>query len=67
MPRQLRIQYPEAMYHAMSRGDRQERISLDDVDRQDFFNLPTASLCPLAKCEIEPFPVAIGGITPESI
>ena len=24
------------MYHAMSRGDRQERIFLDEVDRQDF-------------------------------
>jgi REP element-mobilizing transposase RayT len=24
------------MYHVMSRGDRRERIFLDDVDRQDF-------------------------------
>jgi len=36
MPRKLRIQYPGAMYHLMSRGDRRERIFLDDVDRQDF-------------------------------
>ena len=36
MPRQLRIEYPGAMYHLMSRGDRRERIFLDDVDRQDF-------------------------------
>ena len=36
MPRQLRLQYPGAMYHVMSRGDRRERIFLDDVDRQDF-------------------------------
>ena len=36
MPRQLRIQYPGAMYHVMSRGDRREDIFLDDVDRQDF-------------------------------
>jgi REP element-mobilizing transposase RayT len=36
MPRQLRIQYPGAMYHVMSRGNRREDIFLDDVDRQDF-------------------------------
>jgi REP element-mobilizing transposase RayT len=36
MPRQVRIQYPGAMYHVMSRGDRREDIFLDDVDRQDF-------------------------------
>jgi REP element-mobilizing transposase RayT len=36
MPRQLRIQYPGAFYHVMSRGDRREKIFLDDVDRQDF-------------------------------
>lgn len=36
MPRKLRVQYPGAMYHIMSRGDRREDIFLDDVDRQDF-------------------------------
>jgi hypothetical protein len=36
MPRQLRIQYPGAMYHVMSRGNRRAAIFLDDVDRQDF-------------------------------
>jgi len=36
VPRKLRIQYPGAMYHVMSRGDRREDIFLDDVDRQDF-------------------------------
>ena len=36
MPRQLRLQYPGAMYHLMSRGNRLERIFLNDVDRQDF-------------------------------
>jgi REP element-mobilizing transposase RayT len=36
MPRQLRIQYPGAIYHVMSRGDRREKIFLDDLDRQDF-------------------------------
>jgi REP element-mobilizing transposase RayT len=36
MPRQMRIEYPGAIYHVMSRGDRREKIFLDDVDRQDF-------------------------------
>jgi hypothetical protein len=36
MPRQLRIEYPGALYHVMSRGDRREDIFLDDVDGQDF-------------------------------
>src|SRR3974377_984089 len=36
MPRQLRVQYPGAIYHVMSRGRRREKIFLDDVDRQDF-------------------------------
>ena len=36
MPRQVRIQYPGAMYHVMSRGNRRQDIYLDDVDRQDF-------------------------------
>jgi hypothetical protein len=36
MPRQLRIEYPGAIYHVMSRGDRREDIYHDNVDRQDF-------------------------------
>src|SRR3974390_1776519 len=36
MPRQMRVEYPDAIYHVMSRGDRGEDIYLDDVDRQDF-------------------------------
>lgn len=36
MPRQLRVEYPGAIYHVMSRGDRREEIYLDDVDRHDF-------------------------------
>ena len=36
MPRQLRIEYPGAMYHVMNRGDRREPIYLDDADRTRF-------------------------------
>ena len=32
----MRFQYPGAIYHVMNRGDRQENIFVDDVDRQDF-------------------------------
>jgi REP element-mobilizing transposase RayT len=33
MPRKLRVQYPGAIYHVVSRGDRRDKIFLDDVDR----------------------------------
>jgi REP element-mobilizing transposase RayT len=36
MARQVRIEYPGAIYHVMSRGDRREDIFLDDADRQNF-------------------------------
>jgi REP element-mobilizing transposase RayT len=36
MPRQLRIEYPGAIYHVMNRGDRREPIFKDDFDRQRF-------------------------------
>ena len=36
MPRHPRVEYPGAIYHVMSRGDRKDAIYLDDVDRQDF-------------------------------
>ena len=36
MPRKLRVEYPGAIYHVLSRGDRREDIYLEDVDRQDF-------------------------------
>jgi REP element-mobilizing transposase RayT len=34
MPRQLRIQYPGALYHVTARGDRREHIVHDDGDRE---------------------------------
>ena len=36
MARKLRVQYPGAIYHVMNRGDRRERIFLDDLDRRKF-------------------------------
>ncbi len=40
MPRPSRIEYHGAIYHVMSRGDRHEKIFLDDVDCQDFLKTP---------------------------
>ena len=37
MARQVRIEYPEAMYHVMARGNRRDLIFLDDDDRRCFF------------------------------
>ncbi|MEY2507595.1 MAG: REP-associated tyrosine transposase [Verrucomicrobiota bacterium] len=39
MPRSLRIEYPGARYHVMSRGDRREDIFLDAADREMFLSL----------------------------
>ena len=36
MPRQVRIEFPGAMYHVMARGDRREEIVRDDEDRRTF-------------------------------
>ena len=39
MPRQVRIEFPGAVYHAMARGDRREEIVRDDGDREAFVSL----------------------------
>jgi len=36
MPRKVRVQYPDAIYHVMSRGDQRDDIFFGDVDRHDF-------------------------------
>src|SRR5665213_1040420 len=36
MPRQIRIEYPGAIYHVLSRGDRRGAIFRDDGDCHDF-------------------------------
>ena len=41
MARKLRIQYPGAIYHVMSRGDRREPIFVDDHDRERFLETLT--------------------------
>jgi hypothetical protein len=36
MPGKMRVQFPGAIYHVMSRGDQRDDIFFDDVDRHDF-------------------------------
>ena len=54
MPRKLRIEYSGAMYHGMSRGDRREKIHLDDVDRQDFIKT-LADACQKTKWQVHAY------------
>ncbi|MFO0123854.1 MAG: transposase [Inhella sp.] len=39
MARPLRIEFPGAIYHLTSRGDRREAIFVDDEDRQLFLDV----------------------------
>ncbi|HEY9098951.1 MAG TPA: transposase [Thiobacillus sp.] len=55
MTRPLRIEFPGAVYHVTSRGDRREPIFDDDVDRQAFVDVVALALkrfdaCVLAFC-----------------
>jgi putative transposase len=36
MPRPLRVEYPGALYHVVSRGNRREAIFIEDTDRELF-------------------------------
>jgi hypothetical protein len=38
MPRELRIEYPGAIYHVLNRGDQREDIFLDAEDRHKFLS-----------------------------
>jgi len=55
MSRPLRIEFPGAIYHVTSRGDRREPIFDDDLDRQAFLEIVGGALdrfdaCALAYC-----------------
>lgn len=52
MPRTLRLEYPDALYHVTARGVQQAAIFIDDVDRLSLLgNLARA----LHKCEAKAF------------
>jgi putative transposase len=55
MARPLRIEFPGAVYHVTSRGDRREPIFVDDVDRRALLDVLSSGLdrfdaCALAWC-----------------
>ena len=55
MARPLRIEFPGAVYHVTSRGDRREPIFVDDVDRRALLDVLALGLerfdgCALAWC-----------------
>jgi REP element-mobilizing transposase RayT len=50
----LRIEYPDAIYHVMSRGDRREDIFYDEVDRQEFLKT-LAEACQKADFQVHAY------------
>ena len=44
MARVLRIEFPGAIYHVTSRGDRREAIYVDDADRRRFLELAAQAM-----------------------
>lgn len=54
MPRKLRVGYPGAVYHVMSRGDQREDIFLGDVDRHEFIKT-LAEACQKTDWQIHAF------------
>ena len=54
MARKLRIQFPGAIYHVMSRGDRREDIFRDDFDRESFLQT-LADACAKTGWEVHAF------------
>ena len=59
MARQLRIQYPGAIYHVMNRGDRREAIFREDADREALLAAPVE---PVAGAGVDSGEVALGEI-----
>jgi len=51
MARKLRVEYPEAVYHVLNRGNRREAIFRDDTDRQHFVDT-LAEACAKASWQV---------------
>jgi REP element-mobilizing transposase RayT len=51
MARQLRVQYPGAIYHVMNRGNRREPIFLDEGDRELFLET-LGEACAKTDCQV---------------
>jgi len=52
MARPLRIEFPGAVYHVTSRGDRREPIFVDDDDRQPLLDVLGAVLARFDACAL---------------
>ena len=52
MPRQLRIEYPGAIYHVMNRGDRRELIFKSDANHELFLQ-PLGEACPKPNWQVQ--------------
>jgi|GEM_PF-681968 len=69
MPRKIRVEFPGAVYHVISRGERREAIFLDDVDRHDFLKTLAEELARLGwseeelarRCKGDPGKMALAG------
>lgn len=54
MPRKMRVQFPGALYHVMSRGDQRDDIFFDDLDRHDFIKT-VAEACQKTDWQVHAF------------
>lgn len=54
MARSLRLEFPGAVYHVMSRGNRREAIYHDDVDRRAWLRI-LALICKRHRCVVHGF------------
>src|ERR1700758_4402167 len=58
MPRPLRLEYPDALYHVTARGTRQGAIFLDDQDRASLLSILARAL---KECDARAFAYCLMG------
>lgn len=56
MARPLGIEFPDALHHVTSRGDRREPIHEDGVDRQAFLEVLALERCAACVARTHPLP-----------
>ena len=63
MARKLRVEYPGAIYHVLSRGDHQEAVFTDNQDRRLFLET-LGEVCAKTACLCVPHADRAGRFTP---
>ena len=58
MPRKLRVEYPDAIYHLINRGDRLEEIIRDDADRTRFLEI-LGQACAKTGWQVLTYPLSV--------